>query len=396
LRNISGVFLVITGVLYFLLITVQFFSGRKDKLFTFNIILLPFMFSLAYIILISGVFVIYGLFYNNLDEMINGSSRLLFAPMIVFVVAKMPWTETRIEKILLTFSLITAVGCLSLPYQVFFGEITWFAESSMRAGFVRFASLFGSLTTIGMVGAIGVISTLFLGKVSNFQKALLLICIVTGLALSLQKAAVVNLVLAIVLSLYFANREVRSKITQIFFGLALVIFLGLPLIPDIQSIASATVQNFRFDENSESTGDVTVGESLLERTIDRPRNAIQSYGYEYLLTGVGIIGSAGALGLPEAESTHNTLADNALTGGVLNLSILLWLLYVMGREVMRPIPSKSVLSNNQYACARAVYFLVLFNLPFVSGMLLQPNISLLFYFFLGLAAAGYFRGIPVR
>lgn len=392
LRNLHPLYLVLPAVLYCLLFLFQFITGKKDYMISRNIMLFPFMLSLVFIVLLSCIYLAFGLFYNNIDEVLIGASRLFLAPLIAFVVSKMLWTKTRIEKILLIFSLIAAVGSLTLPYQLLFGEITWFAESSSRAGFARYASLFGNLTAIGMVAAIGIVTTLFLEKINRLLKLILLTCLFIGLALSLQKAAVANLVLAIGLSLVFADRERRRKIAKIFVGGALIISIGLSFLPEIKNIALATIQNFRFDENIVQNEDDTVGVSIMRRTIDLPYDAITAYGYEYLLTGVGVIGSAGTLGFPEAPSTHNSFSDSILTGGVLNLTVMLCLLYLMGREVMRPIPHVSVLSNNQYACARAVYCLIVLNLPFVSGILFQPNSALLFYFFLGLASAGYFRG----
>lgn len=396
LRNLHPLYLVLPAVLFCLLFFLQFIAAKKDQMISRNIMLFPFILSLLFIVLLSCVYLIFGLFYNSIDEVLIGASRLFLAPLIAFVVSKMLWTKTRIEKILLIFSLIAAGGSLTLLYQFLFGEITWFAESSARAGFARYASLFGNLTAIGMVAAIGIITTLFVEKINVLLKSLLLTSLLIGLALSLQKASVANLVLALGLSLLFADRERRAKIAKIIVGVALIISIGLSFLPEIQNIALATIQNFRFDENIVQNEDDTVGVSIMRRTMDLPYDAISAYGYEYLLTGVGVIGSAGTLGFPEAPSTHNSFSDSILTGGVLNLTVMLCLLYLMGREVMRPIPNVSVLSNNQYACARAVYFLIVLNLPFVSGILFQPNSACLFYFFMGLASAGYFRGERVR
>ncbi len=392
LRNISGLYLFLPAVLYFLAFLLQLLSKSENKTKINNIILLPLLFSLVYIIVLSLIYALSGLFYNNITEVLIGASRLLLIPMIAFLVSKMLWTRSRIEKILLIFSVIAAFGSLTLPYQYINGEITWFAESSSRAGFARYSSLFGNLTAIGIVAAIGVITTLFLEKINTLIKSILLTIFIAGLALSLQKSAVANLILAIGLSLFFADREQRARIIKASVAVIIIIILGLSLLPDIRNIAYATIQNFGFYSDKLVTrDDDTLGESMLRRTTELPHHAISSYGYEYLFLGVGVIGSAGALGFPKAPNTHNSLTDSILTGGILNLIIMFWLLYIMGREIVRPAPLNPVLSKNQYACVQAIYFLVVINLPFTSGILFQPNTALLFYFFLGLAAAGCFR-----
>lgn len=311
LRNITSLYLALYGVaaVFSLCIFSSSFRfyGRDQK------ILLSFILMLFTIPCFS---VLYGVvlgYYHGIPDVLAGVSRLLFSLPIYLSVLSIPFSAVVSRKLFLTAGVLTFFASSSIIYQFVQGPIWWFAESSERSGIDRYASLFGSLTALGVVCGVGLLSL----AVSVRSKVLffcLIAFIICGSVLSLQKAAVVNVVLALMLTLYFRG----IGFVQVLLGVAVFSLLSLLMLPVMGDQFLLYLESFRvFDEKSSGfTDDVSLVASILDRILELPLVAIDYFGVDSLFWGVGPVGASGSLGFPEVPMTHNGIVDIFLVGGM--------------------------------------------------------------------------------
>lgn len=249
--------------------------------------------------------------YRNGEEILVGISRVVFVlPMYMAVLAS-PKDDESLRRWLALAAIVTFFAALSIPYQFMFGGVSWFAEESERAGVVRYASLFGSLTTFGVVCGLGILAA----AASIRNRLWLVICIsgiIVGAALSLQKAAIVNAILCLICVPTLAGKR-YSKYFGVYSGLV----LALALLYYYFSEVGEYLESFRFfGSEYESSGDVSVFEGAWSRLKELPENAITYHGAQSLWFGLGPIGGSGSFGYPEVPMSHNGIVDIFLIGGI--------------------------------------------------------------------------------
>lgn len=254
-----------------------------------------------------------------------GLGRLLFTVPIFVVVLLMPRTPANVRAITVTAGVLTVIAALSIPYQFAVGPVQWFAESSERAGIARFASLFGSITTLGIVCGIGMAVCAYAFR-SAVLTTIALLSIAMGSILSLSKAGLVNVALAFAV-LPFIRRTNRREVVVFFAsliaGLNVVVALYGEKLLLFWSSFRLTGQDI-----GDTSGDVSLSASFVDRLTDLPMRAVNFHGPYSLLFGVGPIGGAGTFGFADAPSVHNGLVELMLVGGV---PLLLWYLWLNKR-----------------------------------------------------------------
>src|SRR5690606_15148779 len=91
------------------------------------------------------------------------------------------------------------------------GPVWWFAEASQREGLTRYASLVGSLTAYGVYGSFALPIIYFLCR-NKYLKVAGLIFVVAGLLVTLQKAAIANLVIFLLLLIITEPWKVKVSV----------------------------------------------------------------------------------------------------------------------------------------------------------------------------------------
>lgn len=312
--------------------------------------------------------------YHDFGEVAIGLSRTLFVLPIYLVILASPSSNENISILLKTVSVITLVAALSIPFQFIFGPISWLADSSMRSGFARYASMFGSLTALGLVCGSGVLTTLISIR-SSLASALLVAGIVLGSLLSFQKAAIVNLVLCFAIVPFI--RKFKFRHLMQFVVLSVIIFCLAGVFFDQE--LSGFLDSFKLFSDSDVatySDDVSISESLVERLILNPSVAINYHGIGSLILGLGPIGGSGAFGYPDIPMSHNGIVDLFLVGGIFYfLMFFRFVFFVisMSRKRLATFTDKPLVLFGIFC-----FFLLLLNMPFSGLIFFTPSNAMFF------------------
>lgn len=315
--------------------------------------------------------------------------RILITPMVGLISYSYIKTFKDLRKSINLYLLISLLACLSLPFQMIFGEISWFNNSSFRGGLVRYASLFGNLTAFGIAGGLSLILLLY----SNFNKTLkitLIIIFIFSLIISLQKTGLVNIFLSIIiysiiskkLSLLIRYSVFFVFITYLIICISLYFFTDSILVKYIESIFLNTLNVSLVNIDGVAKDSFTISENILDRIIKHPLEVFDEYGYISLFFGMGVLGGGGSLGISGPQA-HNSFFDLLFVGGPMNLFFMIGIIISAFYTTIR-ILKKCFLTNDQRNIINALLsFLILYiiNLPFNSGLLFQPNVSVMFWIF---------------
>ncbi|MDO8778862.1 MAG: hypothetical protein Q7K57_61115 [Burkholderiaceae bacterium] len=278
-----------------------------------------------------------------------------------------------------------AVAALTFPLQYAIGPIEWFAEASERAGTDRFASLTGSLTSYGV--SVGVASLAAFCFFSFPASIALFMILALGGVLSLQKAALANLVIAMILSVWVRGVNVNVVVLRCFFGLFFIgivaaifypVFSQQAFISQLMDIVIRMIKGV-LSGDADLTADVGFFESIYDRLSMLPAEALNYHDWSALWFGAGVFGGAGALGYPDFPMAHNGVVEILLIFGIpigvfLNLFIVYFLVLSAARvfDGGRPF----ALESRFLLAAIGLFFL---NNIFSGGGFFQPISASVFW-----------------
>ncbi|MDC0546328.1 hypothetical protein OAO62_05815 [Gammaproteobacteria bacterium] len=277
---------------------------------------------------------------------------------------------------------------MSLIYQFFFGVVSWFADSATRGVLTRYSSALGSLTVFGSIA--GFLLIYIFGPLNPlrniFFRALFFILLILAVALSLQKIALLILMISslflLIYNLKYNGLQVKTAnliaLSFLFFS-APVLFLSSPLI---QSYASSLLTIvFNTDVSNLSSSLVSVNdvgtsslslESITQRLYGFTLLAYEDYGNYIFLLGVGLRGGAGVMGM-EGISAHNGLLELMLIGGPIYLTSAIYLYcdvqYILFKDMQNKLSATFFILN--------LVFIVV--AVFTAGAFFQPSISIIFW-----------------
>lgn len=304
----------------------------------------------------------------------------LLAPFVLYIFSVKP-SSTEDYMFWWIVILFSCLASLSLVFQLFTGPVSWFAESSFgRAGVNRFSSLAGSLTAYGALLPAPIVASALLAKVRPI-KYLIILLLLAGAFISLQKMALGTAGLAIMLIAIRSYRSFTLTKSSLFrgAGYSLAAVLVLSLLYNIFSDAPY-FQYFMslLDPSRDAVGDVSMEESIGERLVSLPFAAVNFWARinnDWL--GVGVVGAGGGLGYPEFPMPHNIIYETFLVYGFpLSVLILGFLSYVAMLAFVNVIKRTSDLVFVSSAC----FLLLLLPSIFSGGLLYHPVIGLIFWF----------------
>ena len=296
----------------------------------------------------------------------------------------------------MTMCVLIAVGCLTLPAQILTGHaVSWFAESSIRAGEVRYSTLLGSLTIVGVAGGLG----LMLAVLLPFRievRVLLVGASIVGLLTSLQKAALLNLGIAIMLTLVAQrSRDYRAWLktgAAVFAALGALAWIGLQspkVAPYINYFRLVILGN---GGGTQVLYDYSIHTSVLDRLIEYPLRMIQAYGWGSSMIGVGLKGMSGVVGLPQYPMAHNQIFDLIFAGGalygIIGAAVIVLAALSIRQMYFRAESRGDVGVADEMRVMLAMLAYLALNLPVASGILFQPVTGGVFFVIVGTAARG--------
>jgi hypothetical protein len=310
--------------------------------------------------------------YVTFEEIFTGATRAIFSLPMVLVILTTSSDYKSIKKLIFISAIFTLLAAVSVQYQFIFGAISWFVEGSSRAGLERFGSLFGSLTSLGGVVGYGLLGA-FVSIGSSLGVALVISGIVLGGILSLQKAAIANLILAI---LYLPYIQKVNKVK---------LLTSIPIISVIFVIFSsffwheifAFINSIKLTAESENISDgYSFEEDIWVRIIDLPLVAIDFQGAWNLLWGVGPIGASGAFGYQDIPMSHNGVVDLFLVGGILYFFIFIYFIFFV---IKNSIANAPYIDDKRFIKFGAFcLFITLVNVVFSGLNFFSPSGSMFF------------------
>ncbi|HEY0158858.1 MAG TPA: hypothetical protein VGF28_16360 [Thermoanaerobaculia bacterium] len=389
LRNLSKLYIAVPAVLYLLLAAVAVVRGVKVRgsllfglaaaFFTYSVLLVP-----------------YSLLYATPKEVGYGAGRLLFAlPLVMFSAAflKKPADLLRIFRI---YCVIVALGAASIMLQMVIGPISWFAEPSFRGGLERYASLLGSLTAMGGAGGLA----LTLVPWARFRRKsvafLVAAMIVLGMVASLQKAAVVTLVLWPFAYAFARKVPLRTVVILAMRVVVVAVLLAVAtylVLPRYFNVALALL-GYREAAGGVYVGRHTIAEGVVARSLEYPMKLYDAYGDAGVVFGVGLKAGSGVFGI-QAPMSHNSVADLLFMGGVIYLLLFLALLVSLLAVAYRAARGRDPVARGIGQATLCFMVIMLINLPFSSGRLFQPVSASIFWCLVGhLSQLRLMRRVP--
>ena len=367
-RNLTSGYLLILFATFAYLFLTSFNQIRfKTNFFGLSIIL--FYLWSVYVIFLSPAYV-------SLRELAVGASRFALAPSFLLILLANKPSDDHYEKMIRIYILITILASLSLIYQFFFGPITWFNDPSERGGLVRYASLQGSLTILGVTvgSALAIIPQM---KINILLRTFGILFLIIGSILTLQKAAIANMAIAGIITLIFS--KINFKITKTFI-FSLIIIMIFSLIPESSFIKQYSYSLFynAFPGLADSNTDILIDSRplTLDSIIDRLNYFVKPFFAEYgyltiFVGGIGLLGAGSGMGI-EGHQAHNSLYDILLMGGGIYL-ILTMVLILLSLKNLYKINSKV----SKYLLIGLIISTI--NMPFTTAGFFHPNISFFFY-----------------
>ena len=327
LRNLSSIYFFLLGLFIFFAILLKLQTLFKVNRLNFNI----------FIIFILWVYATIATFFQQLqsnDSVLIGIIRFWSVFPLIYVAAELAKYSVIFRMRL--FVIFYIIAAATLPLQYIFGSIEWFAESSSRAGADRFASLTGSLTSFGVsLGVAGLAALCFLPKSIS---GLVFIFLALGGILTLQKAALANIFLALIFFIWIKDGSLKSIFNYLLrFAIFtfLVIFISIfiskfsPMVSYLLDLSFRITSGVILNDVNLSD-DVGFFQSIYDRVTELPLLAISYYRTIVLVFGAGVFGAAGSLGYPDIPMAHNGIVEIILIFGVpLGLLINFYLIVII-------------------------------------------------------------------
>jgi len=320
--------------------------------------------SIFIIVYTYGFFV--SLFYNQSFISFEVFGRYFLMLPFLFMSPYFILRKDKLFSLSKMYIFVIVLGSLSIFYQYIFGPVSWFHESSTRLGQVRFASLIGGLTSLGVAGGFALPLAFFL--IGNKYLRFTIIAIISvSMALTLQKAAFANL--AILLLFYFLYEFSYRKAF-----LFLIAFISILILLEYTSHGDNWLLEYLkiFAGLKEGVDKSLIG-SVVQRLWELPAKLVDEYGYMAIFTGVGVAGGAGILGLSELPMAHNNIADLLFIGGVPLLITCAAVFFYAIKKIRVVFYRKSGHVFYTY------YIMVGFNVPFYSGINFHPAMAPFLY-----------------
>lgn len=386
LRNIFPFFIVLAPLcaLFSVLLLSLVISFRADGFFSGVGGVLFCLFSAI------SFFPIFVSFYYYDEKYIESFARYFYTLPFFWAASTLAVLRYGLDGIFKAYIFLILLGAGSIFYQIFWGAVPWFPDSSERDGFTRYSSILGSLTIFGVAGGLA-LPVIYFSNFSSFKKTTFICFVVLAMLLSLQKAAVLNVFVFFLFVVY--RMCVARKFLYVSSVLLFVLILLLSTFYFEIPYVSSSINNVLRFRSDVAYADYSVFQSVYDRFLSLPSVLFDLHGAGAVLTGVGMVGGSGVLGFPEYPMAHNVYVDYLFVGGVLYLFMFLFCFFYAWRRFFVLARMSRRGDSGTYTTAKFVFLLYFINFPFTSGVQYHPVLGVLL---LGLIAYGLLVRITDR
>lgn len=311
---------------------------------------------------------------------ITGLSRFIYAMPILLAFTIFTDDVKDLRSHATTMVAFFAIACASIPIQIITGPIPWFASASERGGLDRYASLIGSLTSLGIaVGCYVILSNLARPLVQTMSIGVMTV----SAAMSLSKSAIANLAFGF-LGILVLSRHRIGRIATAAGVMVVVAGIAWSSSSAVRERASSTLSSFGIETGVASgpTYDATVEESIIARLTELPLdnfNALAALESPLVYLTGGGFGMASTALVPPADSlatmAHNQFAEFVTVFGAIGALICLAVLTSIWRSLRRQSKQGSAL----HTAAFLAFGLLMINSLFANGTVYQPASASVFY-----------------
>lgn len=317
---------------------------------------------------------------SDSTEFINSIARYLVTlPYLIALYIYKGFNDIFIKKFIRLFVYFIAISALSIPFQMVVGPLPFLEEPYMRAGVMRYASIAGSLNALGTLAGFAIV-LIIMSEDEYFkskERIILFLVIVLGALLSMQKAAVLNIIISIGLYL-MSKREKKFGKGLFVFSIISILFLFYPLMEkfNIVNIISNIVSYTVVGNN-----ELNLWTDLVSRIWDLPSNVVKYHNMDMAdwIMGIGFPALSGILGNPELPMAHNNYFDLIFSGGILHLISFVYLLIrIWILTFKRNINNKN--KNYREVSYASVILLIIANMFNGTATMYQPVNAVIIYF----------------
>ena len=318
----------------------------------------------------------------NIFQYFNASARFLLMPLLVLSIYTLVIKKDNFSKLQIFFVIACCIGSLSMMLQQFVGGINMLGHygAPRFMGLNTYPSTLGNITIYGSVVGIAILITMMNNRIKFFFKGIIFAILFLGVFLTMQKSALVNLVIVLTLISIF-NFKNTLKIFGFSIILISIIFIIFPEI--ITNIFSLITNTFGIKIGGVTRAGIYL--PIFELFIDRQFEWFnEPKSLTEFLFGWGLPGGTDALGYAFITSpgffaigtTHNQYLDLFQIGGIfLILIFFAFLIFVNIELVSRWIISKDEISKVFFLCN--IIFAI--NCTVANGILFHPIASFIFW-----------------
>ncbi len=325
----------------------------------------------------------------NLSTYIIALSRMMLMPSIVFIFAILISSKDYLRNSIKLYIIFFSLGSVSMIVQQFVGQIEIFGDLGPYrfAGLIPYNSSLGNITIYGTGIGVALLITFMHSGFNQMQKYFIILLLIIGVFLTMQKAALINLIICIlILSVFFINFK---KIIFFLLMFALLLFVASFILPDLfLNIVSLTANTFGF-ELVENARNEALYRPISERFIDRLTGRNWLSGPESLrefFIGWGLIGGGGSLGITFDTSgsgnfispgvPHNQYAGIFLIAGAFGLLVFLMLIFSLQLDLYHKYKYYNDELSKIFFFANLIFYI---NLIVAEGSLFHPYTSFIFF-----------------
>ena len=318
----------------------------------------------------------------NIFQYFNASARFLLMPLLVLSIYTLVIKKDNFSKLQIFFVIACCIGSLSMMLQQFVGGINMLGHygAPRFMGLNTYPSTLGNITIYGSVVGIAILITMMNNRIKFFFKGIIFAILFLGVFLTMQKSALVNLVIVLTLISIF-NFKNTLKIFGFSIILISIIFIIFPEI--ITNIFSLITNTFGIKIGGVTRAGIYL--PIFELFIDRQFEWFnEPKSLTEFLFGWGLPGGTDALGYNFITSpgffaigtTHNQYLDLFQIGRIfLILIFFAFLIFVNIELVSRWIISKDEISKVFFLCN--IIFAI--NCTVANGILFHPIASFIFW-----------------
>ena len=318
----------------------------------------------------------------NFFQYFNASARLLLMPLLVVSIYSLIIKKDNFFKLQIFFVIACCIGSLSMMLQQFVGGINMLGHygAPRFMGLHTYPSTLGNITIYGSVVGLAILITLMNDKIKFFFKSIIFSILFLGVFLTMQKSALVNLVIVLIFISIF-NFKNTLKILGLSIILMSIVFIIFPEI--ITNIFSLITNTFGIKISGVTKAGIylPIFDLFMDRQFEwfnEPKSFIE------FLFGWGLPGGSDALGYTfitqpgffAIGTTHNQYLDLFQIGGIfLILIFLAFLIFVNLELISRWIINKDETSKVFFLCN--IIFAI--NCTVANGILFHPIASFIFW-----------------